>query len=470
MKAEVALTLRDALKSYPGLKMLVESIELTTPLGRRQLLDSKWLMTASDLNDEYDDTECLSGLLQNDETAAADAIRRYLMCVRDIYATVSALESGQVLGDIEFFEIKSLALIASELRELLKEKSISAVDMPDASAIVSNLDPEGERVAHFYVYDAYSSRLKILREELRKAQEAHTEDEADLYAACQDEENRVRQDLSRKLQPYSEVLYNILNAIGRLDLLMGRAGLCKSQSLCRPSIGNACISYKSLRNPYVAASLQQQGRDFQPVDVSILQGVTVITGANMAGKSVVLKTLALSQLMAQFGFHVPASEATIVAVSEVMTSIGDGQSEYEGMSSYAAEMLCIDKIIKEIRKGSRILALIDEPARTTNPEEGKALVNAIVELLGNHDSFSVVTTHYSGLTAPSHRLRVHGFREEFLGDRQLTASSINDFIDYRLEVCYDNEVPREALRIASLIGVDGSVSETAKRYLDLKSS
>lgn len=153
-------------------------------------------------------------------------------------------------------------------------------------------------------------------------------------------------------------------------------------------------------------------------------------------------------------------------MEEVLSSIGDAQDELEGLSSYAAEMLRINNIIDKKRSGVRCLALIDEPARTTNPEEGKALVNAIIELLGGEGSSTLLTTHYSGLTAECRRLRVHGFREEKAEGHTLTASTVNDFIDYRLEPDDDAQAPHEALRIARLIGVDDAVTETAARYLD----
>jgi DNA mismatch repair protein MutS2 len=89
-----------------------------------------------------------------------------------------------------------------------------------------------------------------------------------------------------------------------------------------------------------------------------------------------------------------------------MTSMDDEQSELKGLSSFASEMLKINAIIHAAKTGNHILALIDEPARTTNPVEGQALVNALVDMLQEHKVQSLLTTHYSGIQSDCRRLRV----------------------------------------------------------------
>ena len=172
----------------------------------------------------------------------------------------------------------------------------------------------------------------------------------------------------------------------------------------------------------------------------------------MAGKSVLLKTIALTQHLFQFGFYVPAQKATLRVVEEIITSIGDRQSEISGLSSFAVEILTIDKIIKEGRVGKKVLALVDELARTTNPEEGKVLVGNFIRLTTRLGITTLVTTHYSGIEAPCRRLRVKGLQ---LAEKQaVTAGNIGDFMDYSLVETNADEVPMEAFTIARLFGVD----------------
>ena len=119
----------------------------------------------------------------------------------------------------------------------------------------------------------------------------------------------------------------------------------------------------------------------------------------MAGKTVLLKSVQLAQYLMQFGFYVPARRAGMPLVEQVLTSIGADQDELNGLSSYAAEMLRVDEMIRQVRQRSKILVLIDELARTTNPVEGRAIVNGVVDFLTTHRVMAMVTTHYNDTCA-----------------------------------------------------------------------
>lgn len=150
--------------------------------------------------------------------------------------------------------------------------------------------------------------------------------------------------------------------------------------------------------------------------------------------------------------YVPAAQATLAVVDEVISSIGDKQSEISGLSSFAVEILTIDKIIKQGRAGSKVLALVDELARTTNPEEGKRLVGNFIRLTQKLGITALVTTHYSGIDASCRRLRVKGL--QLHENQALTVGNISDYMDYSLVETDADEVPMEAFAIAKLFGVD----------------
>ena len=205
------------------------------------------------------------------------------------------------------------------------------------------------------------------------------------------------------------------------------------------------------------------GLRYQPVDITLKPGVCLITGANMAGKTVLLKSIGSAQIMAQCGMFVPAEEAKVRLVEGVSTSIGDDQDEMNGLSSYASEIIKISNILSDCRQ-HELLVLIDEPARTTNPVEGKALVQAIIKILNTMNSFTLITTHYSQLGADCRRMRVKGFVED-LSDLPLTPQSINRFIDYSLTEDNSDDVPHEALRIASILRCDPEMISLAQNNI-----
>ena len=221
-------------------------------------------------------------------------------------------------------------------------------------------------------------------------------------------------------------------------------------------------SLQGLWNPRLKARCEEQGLRYQPVDIELTPGVTLVTGANMAGKTVLLKTVGIAQLMMQFGMYVPAREAHMTLVDDVLFCIGDEQNEMNGLSSFASEILKISDAITRA-ESQRLLILIDEPARTTNPIEGKAIVQSLSTLLNGQSSITLVTTHYSQLALPCRKLRVRGF-DERLSTLPLTPQNINHFMDYSLLPDTSEEVPQEALRIAAILGCHpGLIAEASHR-------
>ena len=230
---------------------------------------------------------------------------------------------------------------------------------------------------------------------------------------------------------------------------------CRHQNwkkLCFPSVSSDGIStYVAMFHPQLKEALNAHGRDFQPVDISFGLEPTLITGANMGGKTVVLKTLTLCQYLFQFGFGIPAQSARIAVKDDIHFCIGDDQSVEKGLSSFAAEMKNIDAVIKASREDKKLLALIDEPARTTNPTEGAALVTALLRVLAGRDMSLVMTTHYDIEPGDARCLRVKGFE--------------NGSMDYTLVEVQDGEVPHEALNIAQSLGIDTEWVNKARELL-----
>ena len=250
-----------------------------------------------------------------------------------------------------------------------------------------------------------------------------------------------------------------------LDILLAKAQQTIDMQLCKPEISSGTTRYIKIFNPQVKEVLWQEGKKFQAIDIDIEQGACLITGANMAGKSVILKTVALAQTLFQFGFYVPAEQAEIALVDEVLLCIGDEQSELSGLSSYASEMLRVNAIVQDVKAGKNALILIDELARTTNPTEGKAIVNAMLDFLTDKGARSLITSHYSGIKARCKKMRVKGFVKEHVKGL-LTINNINEFIDYSLIEDTHDSVPQEAMRIARILGVDEELLDKAEEFLD----
>jgi dsDNA-specific endonuclease/ATPase MutS2 len=280
----------------------------------------------------------------------------------------------------------------------------------------------------------------------------HPEQQDDLLLQANELEEGVRQDLSKQLHPFATAISQAQIALARIDVNLAKAMQMRQMGLTFPVLSqDGTTAYKAMFHPQVKEALATRGREFQPVDIAFGGHPTLITGANMGGKTVVLKTLTLCQLLFQFGFGIPAASAQIAVKDEIHFCIGDEQSVEKGLSSFAAEMKNIDAVIKASRENKKLLALIDEPARTTNPTEGAALVTALLQVLAGKDMSLVMTTHYDIEPGDARCLRVKGFE--------------NGTMDYQLVEVQDGEVPHEALNIAQSLGIDSEWIDTARNLL-----
>ncbi|MBQ1738598.1 MAG: DNA mismatch repair protein MutS [Muribaculaceae bacterium] len=428
---------------------MIDQLELQSGYARRWLLDTEMMTRAEDIVTCYDALRHFVEFVERVDKIHIDTLLFKLQGLKDIRTTIRNLAGKQVLDDIELFEVKHLAILAGDVAKLLKQHDLdSVVAIPPLDQVINILDPDGMKIATFYIYDSYCEQLKQLRSQMRQ----HPDQQDDLILQADALEDSVRADLSERLRPFATAIEQAQLALARTDVLMAKAMQMRAMGLTFPELSlDGMCRYEGIFHPQVQAAVTSHGRKYQPVDIAYGLQPTLITGANMGGKTVVLKTLTLCQLLFQFGFGIPAAQARIDVKDEIYFCIGDEQSVEKGLSSFAAEMKNIDAVIKASRMNKKLLALIDEPARTTNPTEGAALVSALLRVLDGKDMSLVMTTHYDIEPGKAHCLRVKGFE--------------NGEMDYRLVEVRDGEVPHEALNIAQNLGIDTEWIETARAML-----
>lgn len=455
------MNFKRAIEQIGGLKYIVGLLNIRSSAGRKFLLSLPFLTQKDELEKIFDESELLFAKWNDkDNRRAFSVLETKLSQLRDISSTLRHLKERNVMDDVELFEIKHFALLSNAIREVTKEVELTYFRIPDLLQVIDILDPEQKRIPHFYIYDQYSSELTELR---KKINQATLSDKEALLFEAEKLENNIRREISEKLRPHAKTMQQVLSELARLDVELAKAEQAVALSLSKPEFSSENTEIIEMFHPQVSFALSQQGKAFQKIDIDIPTQPTLITGANMAGKSVLQKTVALIQTMAQFGFYVPVASAKIVPVEKIFISAGDGQDEMNGLSSFASEMLRINEMISAIKKGTKALVLIDELARTTNPTEGKAIVCGMLDFLIENGVRSLITTHYS-IHLPCRKLRVKGFIES-KSNEKIDSKNINNYIDYSLEETTDNEVPHEAIKIAEIIGVDDDILERTKKYL-----
>lgn len=216
----------------------------------------------------------------------------------------------------------------------------------------------------------------------------------ELKAVAVDEERRVLRELATAVAAAAAELLRLHEILVHLDTLRARArwAIARDAIALRP--GGDRLRLVHARHPLLVAA----GADVVPLDLELERGAPflLVTGPNMGGKTVLLKTVGLAALLAHAAFPVTAAEGSRVPeLDHVEADLGDAQSLDQGLSTFAAHLRAMDRMAQVA--GPRALLLADELGAGTDPEEGAPLGRALVERFAARGAWGIVTTHLGAL-------------------------------------------------------------------------
>lgn len=465
-----------------GFKKLLSRVETLSPYGKSKLKGLKNYLRGEEdlLEEEFNKMETFMKFFSNNRDIVRN-VEGIIHRLKDIKTAINNCLKEHILDEVDLFEIKVQALLMEELNEYLKEFPSELHDflLKDVSKIIKALDPDNDRTPTFYIYESYSPELREIREKKKGIEkEIYASNDFDEITRLKEErlkvlveEERVELEIKKKLTSilYDEAedfLENI-EKIGNLDFLMAKVRFAKTYGGIRPEISkNYEIDVKGLVNIEVREVLEAKSRPFTPIDISIGSGVTIITGANMGGKSVALKTITENLLLFHMGFFVIAEEAKFPLIDFVFFISDDMQDISKGLSTFGAEIMKLKEVNVFLDLGIGFV-VFDEFARGTNPKEGQKFVEALAKYLNDRPTISLMTTHFDGIVREGmNHYQVVGLKNvdfnKLKTKIELSSNSmglIQEYMDFRLEKAGKEEVPKDALNIAKLIGIDKRFTE-----------
>ncbi|HSE03733.1 MAG TPA: endonuclease MutS2 [Methylomirabilota bacterium] len=312
--------------------------------------------------------------------------------------------------------------------------------------------------------------------------EALVEANNDLVQAAREEEAevlRILAALTDAVRAALPELDTLVAAMGGLDLVFARGALAERMEAVEPAVveGREVRLHGAL-NPLLLAqawriagaavagrgepeaSRANMGSEpsgtVVPMDIEILadRPLLVITGPNAGGKTVALKTLGLLALMAQSGCHVPAREgARLPVFTQCFAIVGDEQSVAENLSTFSAFVKQLRETLERV--DDRSLVLLDELGAGTDPDDGAALAQAVLETLAERGAVVAASTHLEPLK---------GFASTFPRARNASVEFDPERLAPTFRLVYDRPGQSYALSIGARLGLPAALIERAHAH------
>jgi DNA mismatch repair protein MutS2 len=283
------------------------------------------------------------------------------------------------------------SLVGSELGGALQEPIVTLRN----GRYVVPVKAEARARVKGIVHDASGSGATLFVEPLVAVELGNAWREA--QAAETEEVNRILDELSALVAANGPALEETLDALARFDFWAAKAQLASHMDAVRAETASRPeVVLLSARHPGLTGRVV-------PIDVRLGDGFTalVVTGPNTGGKTVTLRTLGLLSLMHQAGLHVPAATGSRLPVfRDVFADIGDEQSIAQSLSTFSGHLRRIIRIVESAGPGT--LVLLDELGAGTDPTEGSALAQALLDHFIRAGALVAATTHYAELKAYAH--------------------------------------------------------------------
>jgi DNA mismatch repair protein MutS len=311
--------------------------------------------------------------------------------------------------------------------------------------------------AHYVRKQTLVNAERYITDELKTFESKVLEAEAHRATLEYEIFNRIRSAVEKN----NAAIQRVAGFIARLDCLLNFAEVADLNDYCRPEINSdGHIHIEAGRHPVIEKMITAER--FVPNSIRLDNNqnqILIITGPNMAGKSTILRQVALQVLMAHMGCFVPAKSASICVTDRIFTRVGALDNLSQGQSTFMVEMQETANILNNSTTQS--LVIMDEIGRGTSTYDGLSIAWAVAEYLHEIHGCGVKTlfaTHY-------HELTDLALTKPRVKNYNIAVKEWNDEIIFLRKLVEGGTNRSYGIQVARLAGIPGGVLKRAKKIL-----
>ncbi|MEO8572915.1 MAG: DNA mismatch repair protein MutS [Pyrinomonadaceae bacterium] len=459
--------IRFLLKKVADLERLIGRLNLNSASARDLLALSQSLSQVPDINDSLADVNSLLLQVLNENIFPQLELTGLIDKAISDEPPVNLTDGGTIRDgfNTELDEFRSVSRSAKQTIAAFEEKEKTRTG-------ISNLKVRFNNVFGYYIEISKGNSSRApedyeRRQTLANAERFTTPQLKEWEAKVLGAEEKIIaleatifNDVRETVRGETQRLQSTARALATLDVIAGLAEAAASRNYVAPVLHDGDeIEIKAGRHPVVEATLRDS---FVPNDAYLNNStdrLLIVTGANMGGKSTILRQIALIQIMAQIGSFVPASFARLPIIDRIWTRVGASDDLASGRSTFMVEMTETAAILHN--STPRSLILLDEIGRGTSTFDGLSIAWAVAEYLHNspeHSAKTLFATHYHELTELAENLP--GAK-----NYQLTATEHNGDVVFLHKLQKGKASKSYGIAVAKLAGLPVSVIERAKDVL-----
>ncbi|MCL5006239.1 MAG: endonuclease MutS2 [Acidobacteria bacterium] len=363
---------------------------------------------------------------------------------------------GRIRRAIERLRGEVQSTLENLMRQFSRDKVLQdAVVMVRNDRLVIPVRAEEKRRVPGVIHGASSSGVTVFLEPLETV--PMNNELVELEDREYSETQRILGEFTEKLREQRRELLGAVEIMGELDVVFAKAEFSRAYDCCLPEFTDRReLLLAEVRHPLLEKTLAKSGDKPVPLNVELREpkSLMIISGPNAGGKTVALKTIGISVLMAQAGLPVAAAEARLPIFRRALADIGDQQSIQANLSTFSAHITNIRAMVEIV--GSDDLVLLDELGSSTEPGEGAALAIAILEWLRKSGAMTFVSTH-------------HGRLKAYASETREAENAAMEFDEETLQPTYRLLIGlpgnSSALEIAARLGLPGEILTKARELI-----